>query len=188
MKLSMRESILGWVTMVVVLVGVSMWVGESRYKEWQESIRTRKTLGGRLTVAQHLLGQEQEIRDALGEIRKNLPPHPVGKDVTAEMLKTLEKNAQESNVTLFRREPEKEKSAGDLYWVEINCTWEADLEALVRFLYALQGQGVILDVRQINMNPAPGAAGRLKGSFSVDCAYSRTTASAAQAGSGAVKK
>ena len=173
MKISTRETVLGWLTMVVILFGVTCLVGQSRLAEWKEVGKVKAGLKDRRVLAEHLLDQREQVNKDLDEFRNQIPQHPMGKDVTAELLKTLEKTASDNGLTLLRREPDKEKSVGDLYELSITCSWEAELDPLVRFLYALQVQGAILDIRQLTVTPGSGVPGRLKGNFTVDCAYTR---------------
>ena len=173
MKISNRETLLGWITTVVVLFGVTYWVGQSRFAEWKDVGKVRAGLKERRRIAERLLEQKETVNKDLDEFRKQIPQHPAGKDVTSELLKMLERTASDNGLVLLRREPDKEKSVGDLYELSINCSWEAELDPLVRFLYALQVQGAILDIRQLTVTPGSGAPGRLKGNFTVDCAYTR---------------
>ena len=176
MKISTREMGLAWVTTMVVILGGTYWLGQPRAKAWQDAAREREVLGSKMKEINHLLGDQTNVNRRLEALRQQLPSHPQGKDVTAELLMTLERTAQQHGLILLRREPEKEKSVGDLYEVAINCTWESTLDALVHFLYALHIQGAILDIRQLTVTPGQGGPDRLKGNFTVDCAYTRQTA------------
>lgn len=182
MKVSTRELSLGWITMVTVILGATYYFGQPMAQEWKNSLRARDALVQREKDATRLLKGRGAIDDRLAELRQQLPKYPQGQDVTAEQMRTLDRTAQQNNLVLLRREPEKEKSLGDLYELSINCTWEGDLEAVVRFLYALQAQGAILDIRQLTMSPGQGGPGRLKGNFTVVCAYARAAAEPAPAG------
>ena len=173
MKISTRETLLGWLAMVAVLFGVTYFAGQSRFAEWKDVGKVRAGLKERRIIAEHLLAQQETVNKDLDEFRNQIPQHPVGKNVTAELLAMLERTASDNGLTLLRRDAEKEKNVGDLYELSINCSWEAELDPLVRFLYALQVQGAILDIRQLTVTPGSGAPGRLKGNFTVDCAYTR---------------
>lgn len=171
--MSSRELSLAWITMVVVLLAATYWFGQPRVQEWKDAIKARETLNGRRREAERMLEQQDGVNASMAALRQQLPQYAAGKDVSAELLMLIERTANENALVLLRRQPEKEKSVGDLYEVAIDYTWEAELDALVRFLYALQVQGAILDVRQLTVTPAQGP-GRLKGSFTVDYAYTRT--------------
>jgi hypothetical protein len=64
----------------------------------------------------------------------------------------------------------------------IECReWEASLDALVRFLFELQSEGAMLDIRQLLIKPR--GQGILRGRFTLYCAYAR----AGDAGAGEVE-
>ncbi len=176
MKFSPREWILAWATAAVALGGVTYALAAARMGDWRELRRARTQLEQRQAAVGRLLRQKDNIDQRLEALRGQLARFPSGQDVTADLLLSLERMAREQGLNLSRREPEKERSVGDLYEVAINCTWEADLEALVRFLYALQQQRVILNIRQLTVTPVPGRPGTLRGSFALDCAFSRDEA------------
>lgn len=183
MKLSGREAVLAWGAVVVLTLGATWWLGQPALKEWKDFAGQRDALDRRQRSAARLLEDQPEVEQRLADLRKQLPSYPVGRDVTAELMRILERTARDHRLNLLRREPEREKSAGELFEVAIQCTWEGDLEGVVRFLYALQNQSVILDIRQLTVNPSPGQPGRLRGTFTLDCAYSREPAAAATEGS-----
>ncbi len=174
MRVSRREMVLGWLTLVTLISGATYWVAAPRAEEWREMRKARTGLEQRRVLAERLLGQKGDVNARLGALRKQLPQYPVGQDVTAELLKTLERTARDHGLMLVRREPDKEKSVGDLFEVSINVTWEGNLDSIVHFLYAWQAQGAILDIRQLTIQP--GQPGQLKGNFTVDFAYSRGVA------------
>ena len=174
MKVTKREFTLAWVTLAAILIGVSYLLGEPMLKKWRENSAEKERYQVRIEKAERTLKQRNNWLSRFKHLKNDLPQHPTGKDVTSELLKTLERTAQENGLTLLRREPQKEKNVGDLYEVAINCTWEGELESLTRFLYAVQTKGAILDIHQLTVTPATRKQGRLKGNFTVDCAYSRT--------------
>ncbi|MFH0879500.1 MAG: GspMb/PilO family protein [Lentisphaerota bacterium] len=184
MKISDRELGLAWMTAVVVLLGTTYWLGEPKLKEWEEFSSARQLLTERRVEAERWLNEKDGVEQRLNVLRKTLPKYPPEQDVMEELLRTIERLASEHSLTLIRRETDKERSVGDLYEVAITCTWEGELDALVHFLYALQVQGAILDIRQLGISPAQGGSGRLKGNFTVDCAYSREKAVAGTAEAG----
>ncbi len=166
--------ILGVVTTLVVLLAGTYWLAGPKIAEWKEIDKKMAGLASGMQVTQHLIEQRPTWEMRLTDLRKDLPRHTVSKEVTAELLKNLEQTARQHGLSLLRREPGQEENMGDnLYEVAIHCTWEGDLKALVHFLYAIQMQGVILDIRQLTVTPLQGENEKLKGSFTVDCAYSR---------------
>lgn len=173
MKLSPRESVLALATLVAVLIGLTFWQGGPRYDEWKKSSQEMEFLLRRQAAAQRLINQREELNERLDRLRERLPQYPVDTDVTSQMLRSLEGAAVQHDLLLLRREPEPERQISDLFELSITCTWEGELSALVHFLYALQTQDAIVDVRQLTITPVQGAPNRLRGNFTADYAYSR---------------
>ena len=177
MKISNRELGFAWVTVVVLLLAGSYWLAGPKVEQWQKTVKEMETVSRDMQIKRYLIDQRASWEQELVALRAELPQHEQNKEVTAELLKNLEQTARQHSLTLLRREPEAEEGMGDdLYEVAIHCTWEGDLGALVHFLYAIQMQGVILDIRQLTATPIQGGADKLKGSFTVDCAYTRHSA------------
>jgi Tfp pilus assembly protein PilO len=172
-KLSRRELVLAWVTGAVVLIGVTFWMGRAKVQAWGQAREEMGRLRRQARRLQTVVNGRGEWARQLDEIQATLPVHPLGKDVTAELLLMLEQTANQHGLTLKKREPQPERSVGDLYEVSIICTWEGDLDSLTHFLYAIHTKGVILDIRQLSVAPIQGVKGQLKGGFTVDCAYTR---------------
>lgn len=181
MKLTPRELALAWLTGATVILGGTYLVLQPHYEQLKALSRNIAALEQRKTEAELTLSRRGDLENRLQAIRSQLPSHVPGQDVTAEYLRTLERLAQQNGLTLLRREAEPERQTGDIYEVSINCNWEGDLDSLVRFLYALQSQGAMLDVRQLTISPIPGGA-RLKGTFTVDFAFTRTAPAGTETG------
>ncbi len=175
MKLTSREFNLGFLTLVMVVLGGTYWWAMPKIVEWKKIAQDQATLNRRRASAERRLGRQDEVNERLDAFRAQLPRYPMGQDVAPEFSSKLNQTANSHNVTLLRRNTEQEKSAGDLYELAISCTWEAGLDSIVRFLYALQSQGAMLDIRQVTIQPGR-TVDELKGSFTVDYAFSRSEA------------
>ena len=173
MKLNPREMILAWLTLVVVVCVVTYNLAGGAIADWKQLKETQKGLDARKNIAEHLLQQQPVLMARLNEVSKGLPSHPEGKDVTADLLRTIEQTARANGLVLTSRQPDNEEPSGDLFELAIHCRWQGDLESLTRFLYALQIQGAMLDVSQLTVAPADTPGGQLKGRFTVDMAYTR---------------
>lgn len=171
--MSPREIVLASVTGAVVLLGGTYYFGMPRVDEWKSSLAERRRLADEMRVAEHLIAQRGDWQERYDTLRGTIPKHGPTDPVTAEILKRVKQLADQNGVAISRIEPDREKVTGDLSEVAIDCTWDSGLESLVRFLYAVQMQGAILDIRQLTITPAQGAAGRLKGNFTVFFAFSR---------------
>lgn len=173
MKLSSREAGLGITTGAVLLFGLTYLIGAPKITVWQERIETQKAQARRIEVSERLVGDRALWDKRMADLRTRLSRYPAAMDVTADYLKILERVAKDSNITLVQRKPQKEKRLGDCYEMPIDCTWEGDLDGLVRFLYALEQENVTMDMEDLSVSLVAGGKGRLKGSFSLMCIYTR---------------
>ncbi len=175
MKLSPRELILAWIA-GVVLVFLPTWYffADPRLADAQEKSDQYQVKTGELETERRMLQQNDAWQAKLNEALKTLASYPETQDVTADMLIKVEGLATQNNLTLTRREPQKEKRHGDIGALDIKCNWEGPLEALVRFLFALQQDHGMLDVSQLYIKSEN--RGLLKGTFTINCSYVRQKA------------
>lgn len=173
MRLTAREMVLGWLTLVVVLGAVSYWWGSERFEQWKKMRQQMQEAQKRIEWIERSVRQRPELEKQFAELSGQLPQYEADQDVTAEILKQLEKIARQHDFQLLRREPEKEKDLGDLFQVAVNCSWQGSLEALVHFLYDIQSSGAMLDIDQLTASPAQGGPGELKGTLKLVAAYTR---------------
>lgn len=173
MKVSPREALLGWVTGMVILVGVSYWFVAPRVKIWTEIRDNQKAVAHRIELSKSLLQQEGAWKKQLEELREKVSQYPPEQDVTADYLKTLEGVAKDNSLTLGQRRPQKEKKHGQLYELPIDYTWEGDLKSLVHFLFALHQEKVTMAIEEISISLVAGSKEKMKGTFTLLCIYAR---------------
>lgn len=176
MKLSRRELILAFSTGAVVLMGLSYLLGEPAVGRWRAAVERRQKLSDERKLAQRLIAQRGDWEARYQQQRADIPVHGANDPVSALLLKRVEQLASENGLTLSRVQPDKERNIGDLFELAIDCAWDGTLETLVRFLYAVQKQGAILDIRQLTVSPGQGAPDRLKGNFTLFFAFRRIEA------------
>ncbi len=171
MKISSREMILAWIAGVAALGGLTYLLVEPTLKEWTllegKKAESLRQVGNQ----KRLIAQSSNWDAKLSELKKKLPTHPQGKDVTTDLQILIEKLARVNGLNLISREAEKETLRGNMYEVAVNCKWEGKLEALARFLFDIQKEDVILDVSQLTISPNEKKV--LRGGFTVYCSYSR---------------
>ena len=167
MKISSREMILAWIAGVAALGGLTYLLVEPKFKEWTllegKKAESLRQVGNQ----KRLIAQSSRWEAKLSELKKKLPTHPQGKDVTTDLQILIEKLARANGLTLISREAEKETLRGNMYEVAVNCKWEGKLEALTRFLFDIQKEDVILDVSQLTISPNEKKV--LRGGFTVYC-------------------
>jgi len=174
MKISKRETFLGLATLTAILFGLTYWMAGSRIDE-QKRIKTEKVrLLRQIELHKRILAEKDVWYSRLEELHSQLPLYDNKTAITAELLKLIKRTADEHKLDLVRTQPYSEKQTGTLYELGVSCNWEGSLDALVRFLYDLQKQGVRFDVLQLNAQPDAQRDRILKGSMLIDCAYRKT--------------
>jgi len=171
-----RETGLAAAAGLILLAAATLRWARPRVAEWRDLARARQENRQRQREYEHLAGARPELDRRLSKLREQLPAYPAGRDVTAELLRALERKAQDQGLVLLRRDASKERTIEDLREQTISCQWEGDLAQLLRFLFALQTGEGLPDVSQLTVAPAPSGGGRLRGTFTVDFAYTRAPA------------
>lgn len=179
-KLAPREMKLLWMTMVIVILAITYSMSEAKIKEWSGFNETTGDLARRRILANTMLTLRPQVEEELEDFKKSLPVIAMDKKgVGNELLLELERSASQHGIILIRREAEPERHAmDDVYETALACTFEATLDALVRFLHAQQAQGAISNIKVLTIQPASGtnAGGKLRGNFTIDRAYRRSAA------------
>jgi len=171
MKISPREIVLVWITGVVALGGLTFFLVDPQIKEWKVLAEKKESLQHEVEKQNHLISQAPKWDSQLKILKKKLPTHPQGKDVSTDLQILIERLAKANGLNLISRDAEKETLKGSMYEVAINCKWEGNLAALTHFLYDLQKEDVILDISQLSISPNEKLV--LRGGFTVYCSYSR---------------
>jgi len=182
MIFSRRDYHLVLITLGVLLAGMTYLLAAPMIGQWKQAAVVRERLERDRGVAERILSTRGEWEGKLGELRATLPRYGMTEAVGAELLRQVRRLADENRVITTRITPDAEKSIGDLYEQAIEVSWEAGLEPLVRFLYAVQVAGATLDIRQMTMTPSQGD--QLKGNLKIFFAYQRVPPEAASGGGG----
>jgi hypothetical protein len=166
-----RDFTMVMIMLAVLLLGFTYLLGEPMIRQWREAKITLERLNRDRAIAERLLSARGTWETRLSEARSSLPRYGMQDKVEAELLLQVRRLADENRVVTTRTSPSAEENIGDLYEQAIEVSWEAELEPLVRFLYAVQVAGATLDIRQMTMTPAQGD--KLKGNMKIFFAYQR---------------
>jgi len=178
MKLAGRELwLIVGAGIVLALLG-TVWVVRETLDDWKASTQLERKTQEKLRLTKRTLSQRETVASQLETLQRKLPRYSPDRDVTAEQMRTLDRIAQEQSFGLGQREPQLENTNGVVREIGIHSAWESDLGALTHFLYALQTQDVIFDVRRLTVSLASGATDHLKGSMVINSAYAVTEESA----------
>ena len=168
-----KERTLLLVTVVVVLYGAAALSFKKQSANWKAAARIYATTQKKVQEERALIGAKDEWFAKYEHMRELMPVFPYDKDVDTHWLNIMDSTATRHGFTIARRQTSKEVEVGDVYELPIDCKdWEGSLESLVKFLYDLNKEGAMLDVRQLFVRPS-NKPGYLKGTFTLYCAYMR---------------
>lgn len=172
MKISPREVALGLTTLMVSLFGGTAIVAKPKIAEWKELRMEEAGILQQIEQHKRLAGQRDQWTGRLQEVRDMLPQYPADGKMDVHWLSTMDRLASRHGVRILKHEPGEEKLEGDVYEMPIECRdWEGSLEAIVHFLFDLQSEGAMLDIRQLLIKPK--GKNLLRGRFLLYCAYTR---------------
>ena len=172
MKMSARELILGILTVGVILFGITALLAKPKIDELKEINEQKLAIINDIKIEKRLVEKRDLWRKRLTEMSQLLPMEPADKDMDVHWLSVMDHIASKHGVKILKRLSGDEVQMGDVYELPIECKeWEADLDSLVNFLFELQSEGAMLDIRQLLVKPK--SKGMLKGRFTLYCAYTR---------------
>lgn len=186
MIFSRRDYNMVMIMIGVLLLGLTYLIADPMIRQWREAASVRDRVERERDMVQRSLDKRGEYEEKLESLRATLPSYATNEAVGASLLQQVRKLADENRVVTTRITPDAEKNIGDLYEQSIECTWEAELEPLVRFLYAVQVAGATLDIRAMNI--APSQDSRLKGNMKIFFAYKRVAREESAGDENAVEK
>ena len=173
MRISSREALLGVVAGGVVLLGVTALLLRPKLDEWRELREQQAELRQQIEMDKRLVAQRATWEARLAELSEMLPEFDAGKKMDVHWLSVMDGLASRNGIKLLKQQAGQEEDQGDVSELPIECReYECDLNALVHFLFDLQSQGAMLDVRQLRIKPK--GEQLLRGSFSLYCAYRRS--------------
>lgn len=175
MKISKRETVLGLVTLVSILFGLTYWLAGSRIEEMRQMQADKVRLQHQIKLHQRILSEKDAWYNRRNELQSQLEVYDEKTAITAVLLKLIKRTADDNGLNLTRTQPYREEQTGTFYELGVNCSWEGNLESLSRFLYELQKQGGRFDVLQLTAQPDAQRDRMLKGNMTIDCAYRKGT-------------
>ena len=159
------------VVLYAVAVGVWFFSAESAWK------RAAKAYGrecDRYEQEEKLISERRKWNDLYDREKAAMPTFEAGKATDTVWLRKVEDLARTNLVQITSIDSGKEVEAGDVLELPIDVkSWEGSLEALVKFMHALENStDGMFDVKEISLKPSQ-KKGYLRGSLSITCAYMR---------------
>lgn len=173
MKLSHHEQTLAAVTLLVILFGILGLKLRPGLEEWRDRTTSLETLKRARADANALIKQGPQWRENYERVKDQMPIFEENRQVDTYWMSIMDRLAAEFKVSITRRQVGRDSRVGDVYELPIDCQWEAPLDALAKFLCALQDTGAMLDIRELVIRSNASRKGYLRGSFSLSCAFMR---------------
>ena len=175
MNSSLKEKALMAVLGMVLLyaVAVASWFFYAQ-DAWKKSSRAYNTAKETYLKERKLISERAKWASAYEDEKSNIPAFEDGKALDTTWNRVIGKILEENKIWNRDIQAGKETDAGEVLELPIEVkNWEGSLEALVKFMYALENaeQGMF-DVKNLNFKPSS-KKGYLRGSFTLTCAYMR---------------
>jgi len=172
MHVSPRETMLLLLTATAAIYGGTYFMLRDKVDEASVLRMKRQQLQGEITQSRRLIEGRARWEKEYKQVSTNLPVFPADKKMEVHWLSLMDETASRYGVSILKRQNEPEQQNGEVYEMPIECRdWEASLDGFVRFLFDLQSQGAMLDIRQLTIKPKDEKT--LRGRFQLYCAYIR---------------
>ncbi len=174
MKISRREIVLAISALTVCVYGGSILLAKPKVDAWREMLAKRREMIEQMERDKRLVEQKDQLSAKLEELSGKMPCYAADMKMDVHWLEVMDRLAAKHDMKITKRKPGKEEKIGDIYELLIVVPhegWSGSLDAMVHFLFDLQGEGAMLDIRRLSVRSKPD--GTLSGSFSLYCAYTR---------------
>lgn len=154
-------------------IAVIIWFVNSE-AAWKKSAKAYNRECERFAKEEKLIAEKRKWNDAYESEKAAMPTFEYGKATDTTWMSKVESIAKENLVLITQIDHGDEVEAGDVLELPIEVkNWEGSLEALVKFMHALENSDEgMFDVKAISLKPS-NKKGYLKGSLSLTCAYMR---------------
>jgi len=172
MKMSSREYILGMTTLAAALFGLLFYLGSSHMPELQAIRVEQEQLQASIAMSRELVEEQDLWASRMAEREGQMPVFPAGERMDLHWLSLIERVASRHQLRILRHEPGEEVQEGPVYELPVYVRqWEGSLEALVRFLFDIEREGAMLDIRYLLVRPKDRTI--RQGRLDIYCAYRR---------------
>ena len=171
----LKEKAMMAVVAVVVLyaVAVGVWFFSAE-SAWKRAAKAYSRECDRYEQEEKLISEKRKWNELNDREKAAMPTFEAGKATDTVWLRKVEDLARTNLVLITSIDSGKEVEAGDVLELPIEVkSWEGSLEALVKFMHALENStDGMFDVKEISLKPSQ-KKGYLRGSLSITCAYMR---------------
>ncbi len=172
----LKEKIFLSVGALVVLYAVAVVAWFLHFEgAWRTAARKYDRERSRYEREAALIGERERWDSAYESEKATMPVFESGKPTDTIYLERVETLAKENLVLITQIDAGAEIEADDVLELPVEVkSFESSLEALVKFMYALETTtNGMFDVKTLSLQPNKSKPGYLRGSFSLTSAYMR---------------
>ena len=175
MTITRRETVLGITLMMMALyVGLFM-IGKNLFVEWRELQKEKDDLWFSIRRSEALVNERERWVAEMEQLQALMPQFPGDMRMDVHWMREMEGKATKHDLKILRHEAGSEQREGPIYELPVFCRrWEGTLDSLVYFLFDLQSEGAMLDIRYLYIKPRDRVIH--EGRFDLYCAYRRKEA------------
>lgn len=172
MTITRRETVLG-ITLLMTALYVGLVIfGKHLFIEWRELDKEKDDLWFSIRRSEALVKERGRWESEMEQLQALMPQFPRDMRMDVHWLREMEGKATKHDLKILRHEAGGEQSEGPIYELPVFCRrWEGSLDALVYFLFDLQSEGAMLDIRYLYIKPKDTLIH--EGRFDLYCAYRR---------------
>lgn len=172
MKITPREVMLGMATLGAALYAGLIYFGSGQLDSWRLLRAERTQLLDSVQRSRDLVEEQPKWEAQMQELQTLMPLFPKDKRMDVHWLSEMEGKAAKNDLKILRHEVGNEQQEGPIYELPVFCRrWEGTLDAMVHFLFELQEEGAMLDIRYLLIKPKDKLIH--EGRFDLYCAYRR---------------
>jgi Tfp pilus assembly protein PilO len=167
-----REAVLGLITMAIALFAISYMAARPKLAKLKDVRQEQARIQEQIRQDNEKIADKKKWSKQYAELSKMMPTLPANKKTDAHWLEIMDNIATRNGVKIFKRQAGEEKKLGNVYELPLECKeWEGTLDSMLHFLFDMQSEGAMLDIRQLMVKPQ--GKGVLRGRFTLYCAYMR---------------
>lgn len=172
MKISHREKWLISIACASLFIALGWYIIDLKLPDYHAQKIEIDRIKNQLIRDQKRISMQPGWMDQLQLLQKELRVFKSNdKSIAPQLMQAIKIISDRHQLEITRNQPYAEKPTGNLYEMDINCTWQGNLSSITGFLVDLQQQGVRYDIRTLNILPNGKKKGQLKGTMLIQCAY-----------------
>lgn len=158
---------------VLYAIAIALWFTISE-SAWKKAAKAYERESQRYAKEEKLISQKRKWNELYESEKAAMPTFEIGKATDTTWLRKVEEIAKTNRVLITQIDSGDESEAGDVLELPLEVkSFEASLEALVKFMYQLESSNEgMFDISEMSIKPSS-KKGYLKGSLSLTCAYMR---------------